>query len=156
MQAFGFEQRGQQGVLVFAVAVLVVEDVCGGVGLVAADAEREADVAEIFGDEVVEGLDFIHLGVEAFGEFCGFGADFRGGRAAVFFQAGVPAADLFPADEGGQLNVGPFLVGFLLFLLFFLPVAVFFFVFVFVLVFVVVFAFEVRAGPVVDAASVLF
>ena len=36
MQAFGFEQGCEQSVLVFAVAVLVVENVCGGVGLVAA------------------------------------------------------------------------------------------------------------------------
>jgi hypothetical protein len=101
MQAFGFEQGGEQRVLIFAVAVLIVQDVCGGVGLVAAETERQADVAEILRDEVVESLDLIQVGVEAFGEFGGFGADFRRGRAPVFFQVRIPAADLFPTDEGG-------------------------------------------------------
>ena len=54
MQALGFEQGGKQGVLVFAVAVLVVKNVSGSVGLVAAHAERQADVAEILRDVVVE------------------------------------------------------------------------------------------------------
>ncbi len=36
MHAFRFEQRGEQGVLVLAVAILVVEHIAGGVGLIAA------------------------------------------------------------------------------------------------------------------------
>ena len=87
--------------LIFAIAVLVVQDICGGVGLIAAETERKADVAEILGYVIVEGLDFIHLRVEALGEFSGFGANFRRRRAPVFFEAGIPAADLFPADERG-------------------------------------------------------
>ncbi len=101
MQAFGFEQGSEQSVLIFAVAVLVVKNIGGRVGLVPAEAQRQADVAEILGDVVVEGLDSIQVVVEAFGEFRCFGANFGRGRAPVFFEACIPAADLFPTDERG-------------------------------------------------------
>ena len=56
VQAFGLKQRGQQRVLVFAVAVLIVQNVGGGMRLVAPHAERKADVAEILRDEIIERL----------------------------------------------------------------------------------------------------
>ena len=117
MHALGFEERSEQGVLILTVAVLVVEDIAGGVRLVAAYAEREADVAKILGDEIVEGFDLVQVVIETLGQFVRFGAYFWGGRPTVFLEACVPAADLLPAYERGQLNVGAVIVGILLFLL---------------------------------------
>ena len=111
VQAFGLEQRRQQRVFIFAVAVLVVKHVGGGVWLVAADSERQADVAEIFRHEIVEGFGFFEIGVQAFGQFLSLGADVGGGCAAIFFEAGVPAANLFPGFESGELDVGAVVVG---------------------------------------------
>ena len=130
--------------LIFAVAVLVVEDVAGGVRLVAAHSQRQADVAEILGHEIVEGFGLVQIRVEALGQFLGLGADFRRGRAAVFLQAGVPAANLLPTGERGQLNVGAFVVG--TFFFFFLSLS---------LSLSVVFALQVGTGPVIDAAAVV-
>ena len=87
--------------LVFAVAVLVVKHVGSRVRLVAADSEREADVAEVLRDEIVEGFGFFQVGVQALGQFLRFGANFGRGRAAVFLEAGVPAANLLPGFERG-------------------------------------------------------
>ena len=113
--------------LVFAIAVLVVKNVRRSVRLVAADAERQADVAEIFRDEIVEGFGPGNVGRLALDEFVGFGFHFGRGLAAVALQAGVPAADLLPGFEGGELNVRAVVVGtMLLFLLvFFFVLAVF-------------------------------
>ena len=117
--------RSQQRVLVFAVAVLVVQHVGRRMRLVAADAERQAHVAEILRDEIVEGFGLVEIGVQALGQFVGFGLHFGRGLAAIFLQAGVPAADLLPGFERGQLNVGTVVVGtMLLFLLVFVFVLV--------------------------------
>src|SRR5580765_4566810 len=119
----------------------------GRVRLVAAYAEREADVAEIFRNEVVKSLCFFQIGVQALGQFLRFGANFGRGFATIFLEFGVPAANLFPAFESRQLNVGLVVIGtaflFLLVLLFLFGLGV-------------VVAFEMRSGPVVDASSVLF
>ena len=64
-------------------------------------------------------------------------------RAAVFFQVGVPAADLLPGFERRQLNIGTVVIGAMLFLLF-------------VFVLLVVFTLEMRTSPVINAAVVLF
>src|ERR1700722_11584882 len=101
MQALGFEQGGQQGMLILAIAVLVVKNIPRSVGLIAAHTQRQADVAEVPGDEIVESLDLIQVVVEAFGEFGGFGAGLARGRAAVLFQTSIPESDLFPTDERG-------------------------------------------------------
>jgi hypothetical protein len=45
-------------------------------------------------------LHFVEIGGEAFGKFFGFGADFGRGNTAIFFESGVPKADLLPTDEG--------------------------------------------------------
>ena len=133
VEAFGLEQRRQQRVLVFAVAVLIVKDVGGSVRLIAADSERQADVAEILRDEIVEGFGFVEVGIQSLGQFLRFGANFRRRRAAIALEAGVPAADLLPGFEGGQLNVGAVVFGVMFLLLL-------------VLVFVVVFALEMGAA----------
>src|SRR5580692_7399213 len=117
------------------------------VGLVAADSERQADVAEVFRDVIVKGFGFIEICVQALGEFLRFGADFGTGSAAVFFKVGVPAADLLPGFEGCHLHVGTLVFG-----------TAFLFLLVFVLIFIlgVVFALQMRSRPVIDAAAVGF
>src|SRR5271165_2190911 len=113
--------------------------------LVATDSKREADVAEIPGDEIVEGFDFVQIVVQPFGQFFGLGFHLGGGGAAVLLKAGVPAADPLPAFEGRQLNVGAVVVRTRsLFLL------------VFVLGFVVVFTLQVGTGPVIEATAFFF
>ena len=54
------KQGSQKGVFVFAVPILVGQDVGGGMGLIAAHAESYADVAKLGADVVVDGA---HLGV---------------------------------------------------------------------------------------------
>ena len=53
VKAFGFEKRCEQRVLVFAIAVLIVKNVGGSVGLVAADTEGKAHIAEVLRNVVV-------------------------------------------------------------------------------------------------------
>src|SRR6266478_8732065 len=76
-------------------------NVGGGVGLVAPQAQRQAYVAEILGDVVIEPFDFGDIAVEALGKFLGFRADLRRWLPAVMIEAGVPAANFFPTAEGG-------------------------------------------------------
>ena len=92
--------------LVLAVAVLIFEDVRGGMRLVAAEAEGEADVADIFCDVIVESGDFFEFGRAPLNQLLGFGADFGRGFGAALFKIGVPFADLRPGGEGGELHVG--------------------------------------------------
>ena len=48
--------------LVLAIAVLIFENVGGGMRLVTAESEGEADVANIFRDVIVERGDFFEFG----------------------------------------------------------------------------------------------
>lgn len=48
--------------LILAITVLIFENVGGGMRLIAAEAEGEADVANIFRDVIVEGSDFFEFG----------------------------------------------------------------------------------------------
>ena len=100
-EAFGAEERLEEGVLIFAVAILVGEDLGGGVRLEAADAEVDADVAGLGGDEVVDGADLVLGRGDAFGEVVGAGAEGVGGGGAGCGEGAVPVADLGPAMEGG-------------------------------------------------------
>ncbi len=130
--------------LVFAVAVLIVQHVCGSVRLVAPYSQRETYIAEILGHEIVKGFGFFQIRVEPLDQFLGLSADFRGRRSPVLLQARVPAANLLPGFKGGELNVGPIVFGTVLF----------FFLFFLGLVFVL--PLEMRTGPAVDAAAILF
>src|SRR6267143_5090874 len=145
MQALGRQQRREQGVLVFAVAVLVVQNVGSCVRLVAAQPERQAYVAEILGDVVIESLDPVEIAAQAFGQLVGLRANLRSGLPAIVIEARVPAADFFPAVKGGQLNRRNFIFGLFLFPL----------LFVFVLILVVVLALQVGTGPAIDAPAIL-
>ena len=92
----GFQQRG----FVFAVAIAIDENFTGGVGLVASHAEGEADVPDILGNPVIQGLGFGVVGVEAMHDFVGFRANFGSGEAAILFEIGVPIGDLRPTLKG--------------------------------------------------------
>ena len=92
--------------LVLTVAVLVREDLGGGVGLVAADAEGDADVADVGGDVVIERAGFGLVGGHARGEFGGLGLYRVVGDDAVGLEHAVPLAHLFPGFEGGPGDGG--------------------------------------------------
>src|SRR5216684_4875040 len=144
MQTLGFEQRLQQRVFVFAVSVLIVEYVCGGVRLVASDSQRKAYVAKVLCDEIVKRFGLLQIRVKSLGQSLCLATDFHGGDTAIFFKTGVPASDFFPGPESRQLNVRPLVVPFLLF-----------FLFVLLFLFLIVLTFQVRIRPVIDAPSVL-
>ncbi len=59
VDADGGEHRGEQGRLILAVAIAVVEDVSGGVRLVAADAHLDDEVANLLLDELGDGLGLV-------------------------------------------------------------------------------------------------
>ena len=74
----GSEQRG----LVFAVAVLVGEDVGGFVRLVPANAEGDADVADLRANESVDGAGLLFRRGLAFDQLRDLGLDVVGGFGA--------------------------------------------------------------------------
>lgn len=82
-EASSAQKRGQQSVLVLAIAILIGEDFGGGVGLVASNAEGDADVAEAHADKVVDGAKFGIIVGSALGQFIGLGNNFRSGLDAV-------------------------------------------------------------------------
>jgi hypothetical protein len=86
-------------VLVLAVAVLVFEHFRGVMGLVAADTEGDADVANLRGDVGVDGFDFIFFAALAGGDLGDLGFDFCVGHDAIVFQAAIPLANRIPALE---------------------------------------------------------
>ena len=94
------EHGGEERVLVFTVAVLIGENFGGGVRLVAAEAEGEADVANIFRDVGVECLDLFGIGCEVLGECESFCAEFGSGGESAFFEIGVPTGYVIPSGEG--------------------------------------------------------
>ena len=69
VKAFCFEERLKQSALIFAVAILIVQHIGSGMRLVAAEAEREADVTEVERDKVVERFNFVDVDGTAFGQF---------------------------------------------------------------------------------------
>ncbi len=91
----------EEGRLVFAVAVAVAEDVAGVVGLVAADAHLDDEVADLLLDELGDGFGLVvEVGLVA-DEFFGFGGDLGSGGEAVFGDGLIPLADALPAAFGG-------------------------------------------------------
>ena len=82
--------------LVLAIAILIFENVGGGMRLVATESEGETDVADIFGNVIVEGGDFLEFGGAALNQLLRLGANFGGGVAAAFFEVGVPCGDFVP------------------------------------------------------------
>ena len=83
MKACRSQHRGEKRVLILAVAVLVTEHLTGGVGLVAADSERDADVADLRCDVGVDGANLLLVGGLAGDDFRGFSLDVGVGNHAV-------------------------------------------------------------------------
>jgi hypothetical protein len=100
------EEGFEEGVLILAVAVLVSEDLGGGVRLIAADAEVDADVAGFGGDKVVEGADLVVGGFRVFGQLVGAGAEGVVGLRLAEGERAVPVADFGPGVEGGPGDGG--------------------------------------------------
>src|SRR5215468_6421380 len=144
MQSLSFKHRGEKCVFVFAISVLVMQDVGGRVRLVPAQSERETHITKILRDEAVKRFGLFQIAAKALGQFVRLGTNFRSRLTAVMVEAGVPAADLLPVIKGGQLNGRNLVLR--LFLLLFL--------FVFVLVSVIVVAFQVRTDPAIDATAI--
>jgi hypothetical protein len=86
----------EQGCLVFAIAILVAEDVGGVIGLQTPNAAHDDEVADVLlngiGDAAEFGLEVRRAGGEAL-HLCG---DFGGGCRAICFQCGDPLADGAP------------------------------------------------------------
>src|SRR6516165_10544423 len=104
--------------------------------LVAADSQRETYVAEILCDVIVEAFGLGNVGRQALRKLLSLRANFRRRQTAVFFETGIPAADLLPGFERRHLHVGTIVIRtvLLLFLVFVLGL---------------VFAFEMNALPVI-------
>ncbi len=104
----GGEHGDEEGSFIFAVAVLIAEDIGGGVGLIAADAEGYADVADLGADEVVDGAGLGVVGGFVGGEGADAGADIVVGSGAGGLQAAIPGSDFGPGVEVGPGDVGEF------------------------------------------------
>ena len=75
-------------------------------GLVAADAEGYADVADLGADVAVDGAGFFFGGGFAGGERGDLGADVVVGLGAGAFEGAIPGADFLPGVEVGPGDVG--------------------------------------------------
>ena len=109
VDADGLQHGDEQGGFVLAVAVAVAIDVSGVVGLPAADALLDDEIADVFLDVVG---DAAQLGVEvgsAGDEFLSLGGDLGRGIGAVLFQLLLPEADGAPLIVGAlDGGVAPF------------------------------------------------
>ena len=103
--AGGGEHGDEEGGFVLAVAVLIAEDVAGVVGLEAADAEGDADVADLRADVGVDGAGLFVGSGFAGGEGGDLGADVVVGLGAGAFEGAVPGTDFLPAMEVGPGDV---------------------------------------------------
>ena len=101
----GTQQRSQQCVLVLAIAVAVLQNLDRGMRLVAANAERKADVSNIASHIVVETLRFLGGSGGATRQFFRFLADLILYHHLLALEFGVPVRHLLPVDERGQLDV---------------------------------------------------
>ena len=104
----GLQQRGQEHVLIRAIAVLILENFGSGVGLIASESEGKTNVADIFSDITVERLHFVEAGSASDGQFPGFGADFGSGSGATFGESRIPLRDFVPISESSELDVRNF------------------------------------------------
>src|SRR6202041_1703386 len=68
----------------------------------------KTDVADIFGDVVVEGLGLFEIAGAAAGEFLGFGTDVGSRIGATSFEGRIPLRNFLPVLESGELDVGNF------------------------------------------------
>src|SRR5471032_1362372 len=136
------EQRFKQSALVFAIAILIGENLGCGVRLIAANAEIDSNVADAGSNETIE---CSHLLLGRLGVACdliGLGAKCISGDGARRGEPAVPVADFLPSmkrrpGHGRQLVFGRFR-GFVVLLLG--PVR----------------WIELAAGPQIDSAAIIF
>src|ERR1700735_3574553 len=88
----GTEQRS----LIFAIAVLVLENGGGRVRLVSSNADFDGDVTDLPLHEIGESPDFVDGGWRVGGQLGYFLFNLRRGLAAVGGKASVPKSDIFP------------------------------------------------------------
>src|SRR3981081_4068890 len=112
--------------------------------LVASHSQRKAHVAKVLRHEIVKRFGLLQISVKPLGQVLCLATDFRGGYTAIFFKTRIPASNLFPGPESGQLNVRPLVVASLLL-----------FLLVLLFLFFVVFTFQVGIRPVIGAPSIL-
>src|SRR5258708_9380925 len=109
--------------------------------------ERQTEIAKVGRDGVVETLDLVQGARLSLSEFAGFDTDFCRWLAAFLFEPGIPAPHFFPARKRSHLDGWGFR---------FLRSFLFLFVLVFTLILVLLFFLDVRTGPGINAAAVLF
>jgi len=86
VKPLSIEEGFEQGSLVLAVAVTVLENFGGGMWLESSDAKGKADVADIARDPVVESFClFLRFG-PALHDLIGFGANLGSHRSTIVFQ----------------------------------------------------------------------
>ena len=112
--SFGGEQRLKQRVLVFAIAVTVLENFGSGVWLKTSNAEGEADVANVFRGKVIQPAGFFFGSGRAAREFGSFGFDGWIGSGTFTLELWVPSRNLLPVGEAGELDVSGIVVVFFL------------------------------------------
>ncbi len=98
-ETFRAQERFEEGVFIFAIAVLVGENLGGGVGLIAADAEVDANITRVRGYEPINGAHLVFGRFGVFGEFVGAGAESVVGLRLGESKAAIPVPHLSPAME---------------------------------------------------------
>ena len=90
--------------LVLAVAVLVAENLGGGVRLIPANPKRYTDIANLRGNVGVQRADLLLVRRLAGDQLRNLGLNLGAGHSAVALQSAIPTAHLFPRFEGRPRN----------------------------------------------------
>src|SRR5436190_6729826 len=130
---------------VFAVAILICHYVCGSMGLIATLAQRQTDVAKVLGDEFIQSLDLLLIGISTAHQFSSLGPNLLVRCSPFTLEFVIPVADFRPTLKCRHLN--------LWWLGFAIIVDISFFLFFPLLVFVN--SFETRELPRVDPSVTL-
>ena len=98
-ETFRAQERFEERVFIFAIAVLVGENLGGGVGLIAADAEVDANITRVRGYELINGAHLVFGRFGVFGEFGGAGTESVVRLRLSESEAAIPVPHLSPAME---------------------------------------------------------
>src|SRR5215470_10903658 len=99
-----------------------MEYIGGRMRLIPPESTRQAHVAKILGDVIIECFHFVHIRGPSFGKFGSLGANLSSRLPPLVIETCIPSADLFPSMERRELHGGNFILG--LFLLLFLLIFV--------------------------------
>ena len=105
LDVLGLQQGLQQSVLVLAISVTVLQDFRRGVGLQPANAEGNADVANVPGHVVVEAASLFRRRSSTLGKFSGLFAHALVHDHTVALQFCIPLSHLQPVRESGHLDI---------------------------------------------------